>query len=145
MITLYNTKSARNDINKNLTKLSSFEMVIKDDINILSPLIVLTSDNFVIECNYIYISDFKRYYFVDDKTFSNDGRVFLQLNVDVLQTYKNEIMQLDVIVINNELNGNRYLNNGEYYVNQCTEFSQILNFPNGFKDIADFILITAGG
>ena len=47
--------------------------------------------NDLFECNYAYIPDFHRYYFIDDVQYNNPIWVF-NLTVDVLATYKDDIL-----------------------------------------------------
>lgn len=44
-----------------------------------------------LECNYAYIDDFKRYYFIDNWTFDGRGKWIASMTVDAMATYKTEI------------------------------------------------------
>lgn len=44
-----------------------------------------------LECNYAYIDDFKRYYFIDNWTFDGRGKWIASMTVDAMATYKTAI------------------------------------------------------
>ena len=86
---IYNNNSNTNVINKNITLVDTLEFNLKADNSILQPILVLKNYN---SGNYCYIKEFKRYYYINDIRVLNGGIYQLQLDVDVLMTYKNEIM-----------------------------------------------------
>ena len=59
-----------------------------------TPTISLQLDSFtdVINFNYIYILELRRYYYVVDSTIREDGFVQLQCKVDVLKSFKTDIL-----------------------------------------------------
>lgn len=86
---IYNNNSNNNVINKNITLVNEIYFNLKSDNSILQPILILKN---YIGGNYCYIDKFKRYYFINDVRLLNGGLYELQLNVDVLMTYKDEIM-----------------------------------------------------
>lgn len=60
-----------------------------------------------INCNYAYISDFNRYYFVTE-IFAENGYCVYNLTIDVLKTYENEINNINAYVVRNEYINNNY-------------------------------------
>lgn len=67
----------------------SFDIVLIEPTSIISPAIALRHEN-PTGYNYAYISTFKRYYFVNDWTYSG-GRWIARLNCDVLASWKDYI------------------------------------------------------
>lgn len=64
----------------------------KENGSLLTPFIILSTNNVSISsCNYCYIENINRYYFINDIIILDDNRLQLQLNIDVLYTYKNSI------------------------------------------------------
>lgn len=64
----------------------------KENGSLLTPFIILSANNVNISsCNYCYIENINRYYFINDIIILDNNRVQLQLNIDVLYTYKNSI------------------------------------------------------
>ena len=96
-IDLYTTDSAKNVLNKRLTKVKTIDgTILEYDQNVDNLRISLyTSDIF----NYVYIPDFKRYYFVNDVSISENGIKIYDLACDLLMTFadivKQSIIKLD--------------------------------------------------
>lgn len=64
---------------------------------------VLSNDEIKLDrVNYAYIELFKRFYFIDDIIFKNDGIIELHMTVDVLNTYKDQIADSQQEVIRSE-------------------------------------------
>ena len=61
------------------------------------------------EANYCYISDFGRYYYIREKTCDANGLYTLVLNVDVLMSFKSDILTQKGIVSKQEGIYNMYL------------------------------------
>lgn len=75
------------------TPAQTFDCKLKNDTSIISPIIELMkpsniSWSTILGFNYCYISDFSRYYFVQDLTFKTNSIVEIQLTVDVLASFK---------------------------------------------------------
>ena len=92
---LYITKDAANVINKTLQSVAVVPVTLKGKLDILNPTISLhiTDDlaTKMLSCNYCYIDEFKRYFFINDIKVL--GKVVeLSLEVDVLETYRSEIL-----------------------------------------------------
>lgn len=146
-IDILQTSSANNVINKNVVSVKSgVSCNVKEPISIINPVVVLSFDVETLKANYAYIPDYKRYYYIGDIIPLTGGRIELHLSVDVLYSFKNDILN-SVAIIDKQQNsnkGNVYLNDGTY-VTQEKEFHSIINYPNGFLDSGEYILITCGG
>ena len=86
---IYNNNSNTNVLNKNITLVSTLDFSLKTDNSILQPVLILKN---YISGNYCYIEQFKRYYYITDIKLLTGGLYQLQLDVDVLMTYKDVIM-----------------------------------------------------
>lgn len=143
-IILYVNNSEKNKIGKNLTNDFSLSGTLRDATDIINP-IILVELNEIANYNYCYISNFKRYYFITDITVIRTGLYAISLSVDVLESFKSDIKNLSVILLNTENVGlNNYLPS-QVFRNNVKSKTDILNFPNGLNDSGEFILITAGG
>jgi len=92
-ITLYKTTDQNNTINKNLTDPLEININLKRSEDQERPRLLLQNDNDKYKgYNYAYIDFFKRYYFVESTSNNNDRIIELQLETDVLETYKNDIL-----------------------------------------------------
>ena len=120
-------------------------MLIKNETNITRPTIILTGD-ISNNMNYVYIPKFNRYYYIVDKKSINNEMYEIFLEVDVLMSFKEIILNLHCIIDKQQdlSNINKYYNDGSFIVSS-KEFIKTINFPNGFNENGEFILITAGG
>lgn len=145
-VTLYKNNSENNVIGKNLTYLSSITAVNKEIISVENPTIVLSYSGDMNNVNYIYIEDFDRYYFVNEVRGLNGNMYQIACNVDVLESFKNDIKQLTAVIDKQEnvALANKYFNDGSFNVS-CKEMLQTFNFPEGFNNNGEFILIACGG
>ena len=93
-IIFYKTLSKPNEINKVLQNSFTITGNFKTDTDIIKPIIKVlnTTDFNIFEYNYCYISELKRYYFIEDITILADKLFFISLSLDVLYTYKNAIL-----------------------------------------------------
>lgn len=141
-ITLYNNTSEKNKINKVLEHIADLTGSLKDSTSISHPQIILEYNN--VNFNYCYIDEFSRYYFVTDIIVLANNLIRVILSVDVLESFKNEILNQNVIIEKNTFDIDKYLPDENWKVNVKTK-TDIINFPNGLLDSGEFILITAGG
>ena len=142
-IKLYISSDETNKIDKTITNEIVLTGTIKDETSVINPIILIEADNLT-QYNYCYIPLFKRYYFIKDITVVRNNLFRLFLDIDVLMSYKDEILNLDCIVNKQENYSTPYINdNSRIYENR--NFTSIINFRNGFDDDGNFILMTAGG
>lgn len=143
-ITFYKNNSEDNKLDKDLTQIISMNGDLKNETSIINPVIRIigSMDNYA-DCNYMYISAFKRYYFIRDIRSVRNGVLEITAHVDVLMSYKDQIKNCTGIVARNENDYNLYLDDGIFkcYSNPMI---QTFNFPNGFKSF-NYILAVAGG
>lgn len=107
-ITLFQNVSERNQMDKALTKVKDIDGKFKQSTNIMSPVLVLSYATLP-DFNYIYIEELARYYFVDSITSINEGLWQINCSEDVLETYRNGILDLTAYVTRNENEYNDYI------------------------------------
>lgn len=98
IISFYDLKDDSNVINKNKTLLSTLTIKMKRNDSVINPIIIITRKNFPIECNYCFIDGTNRFYFVDSSNELNNDLIELHLYVDVLETYKDEILNSNATI-----------------------------------------------
>lgn len=140
-IILYNNKSENNQINKVLSNSTTITGTLRDETDYITPSILIATDptNF----NYIYIENFKRYYFINRTETIRTGLWRISCNVDVLESFKDEILSLEVIIDKQETVGNQFKDDGSI-VMENRRFNKTYNFSGGFNESGELILITAG-
>ncbi len=131
-------------INKKLTPGQSFQGQARDEVNIMSPIIRFDT-NEILQYNYAYIPEFNRYYYVTDRNAFREGLFDVTLAVDVLMSFATDIAQLVVVADKQSMeeNGDEYIDDSSL-VAENVMFQTVYNYPNGFNDKGEFILITAG-
>lgn len=123
---------------------NTFVGVPRDEISVMNP-IVRFEDERILRYNYAYIPELQRYYAIVDRTAYRDGIWDITFAVDVLMSFRRDIMALSAVVDRQsmEKHGDEYIDDGSL-VAENVMFQQVYEFPNGFNNTAEFILITAG-
>lgn len=148
-ITLYKNVSDKRNLNKNITEIKTVSAIAKGDINIISPTLII--QYFSTDFNYCYISEFNRYYYVNSISLLNGQRIQLELSVDVLMSYKEEIKNLTVNILRYENIEPTYLADSRIPLYSDTlqkviEFPEnIFNLESPSENSKNFLLTVAGG
>lgn len=102
-ITLYQNTGENNRVDKTnyLTSVGSINGTLRSECSILRPSIIIAQDTLP-TFNYVYIAVFGRYYFVTGITSVNFGLWRIELNTDVLMTYKEGVKALTAIIARQE-------------------------------------------
>ena len=145
LVKLYQNTSPNNKIGKTLNQETTFEGSLRDSSKVVKPVIMIETNNLT-NFNYAYIPEFNRYYYIREIESYRTGFWLITLEVDVLETYKNQIMGLDCIIEATEsYGGNDYLSNSESWVSSVKAKTDIIRFNSGLLEDGEYILITAGG
>lgn len=142
----YNTSDDR-VINKQLLETvenNIFSGVVRDEVSVMNP-IIRFEDDAILRYNYAYIPSFERYYTIVDRTAYRQGVWDVTFAVDVLMSFRRDICDLNVVVEKQSMleNGNQYIDDGSL-VSENVMFQSVYEFPEGFNDTGEYILITAG-
>ena len=134
-------------IDKTLTLVRTYSNAdIVGDMSIQSPIISLQLDSFtdVINFNYIYIPELRRYYYVENSTIREDGFVQIQCRVDVLKSFKTDILDSTQYVDRQENKCSYQVPDNGYTIKSNRNLT-IKNFGNPIiVPNDDFILTTFG-
>lgn len=133
IVQFYNNISENIRVDKTdyITLLYTYDCLLKQSTSILTPTLILNviagvvsyndipivddNNNIVaygldiFNCNYVYIPQFKRYYYISNITSINNNIWSIDLNIDVLMSYKDEILKLNGMIARNEFIYNDYL------------------------------------
>ena len=146
-VILYNTTSDNRVLSKSITLIKEIDAELKDADDVISPTLKIQRFKDWEKVNYIYIKSFNRYYYVNTIKQLLGNTILLDCSVDVLMSNKNAIRNLTCIIDKQENSSttysDKYLDDGSF-ITECRTFNSILNFPQGFNDDGEFILITAG-
>lgn len=145
-IVLYKNNSEDYALNKSLSaQITLDSCVFKDASSVENPNIVISTDTDITECNYMYIADLHRYYFIREIGVVRAGVYYIRGHVDVLSTYASEIKACSAIISRQENLFNMYLDDPEF---KTLNKSQVVTkkFSNGaFSKNMHYILVVAGG
>lgn len=143
-VIFYFNQSDYRVINKTLSDGGTFEGVLRDGCSLMNPSIEFEKAD-VLRYNYCYIPAFNRYYSVQSIDCVRDGLWLVNMDVDVLMSFRGDIYKLNSVVDKQSSTaiGNEYIDDSSL-VAENLMFSKVYNFEGGFNDTAQYILITAG-
>ena len=130
----------------------------QESIDLLNPTIELeptatsTVAKILKECNYCYVSDFGRYYFIDNMSCKSGTRIELQLSIDPLMSWETEILAMTegIVERNAKTDGsNLFLDDSELHIYnnpniQTYKFDYAAGNTYEFGN-QNFVLAVAGG
>lgn len=97
-VTLYKNKSDNNVVSKQLETIATYTGAIaRDSMDVQDPVITVAA-NSIGETNYIYIQENNRYYFVKNFNKIRNGFFALYCHVDVLMSFKDDILMNYAII-----------------------------------------------
>lgn len=145
LIKLYHNNSPNNKIGKSLNSEVTYTGSLRDSSKIIKPSVLIEAES-ISGYDYAYIPDFDRYYFIKEKTSYRTGLWMIDMEVDVLETYKNDIKNLHCIIeATEDYKGSNYLSNSDSWVTSVKAKTDIITFSSGLLNNGEYILITAGG
>lgn len=98
-VTISMTKSDNDVMNKRLFNDRTVECELMNT-NMLNPKLKLSAD--FLDYNYVWISKFKRFYFVTSVDVLPGNHIVMSCHIDTLMTYKAQIAEMEVHVVRNE-------------------------------------------
>lgn len=140
---MYNLSDAR-CINKRLVDPASYQGQMRDEVSIMNPVILIEMES-IPRYNYAYIPELERYYMVDDITVYREGLIYVTLSVDVLMSFKRDILSSIAVVDKQSMreNGDEYIDDGSLVTDNLM-FTTITEYSAGFNDSVEYVLIVAG-
>lgn len=151
--TIFKTKSAPNVVNKTLTEVVTFdEVLFKEDTSLLNPTIIINgvsnASSYTIEdigtSNYFSIPKVNRYYFITDITMMSGGRVAISGKVDVLMSFKADILGSTQLIVRQEKKNNNYLIDTDIPLSSKKQVIEH-EFGDSIVDSGYYILAVNGG
>lgn len=158
-IDLCQTASPNNKVNKTIDVINQVNGQLRKGTSIIDPVIIVVTDNnfrWRKGLNYAYIPEFGRYYYVTNilavyGTYDAEGpwpdpAQFweLHMHVDVLMSYKDEILAQTAIVARQESTYNLMLDDGSFMTYQNPKIQTKL-FSNAAPfETQEFVLVVAG-
>lgn len=149
-ITLYKMTQDKKVVNKVLNAadtIASLTASFKDESTITDPVIEVAYGSDYLKANYMYISDFGRYYFIQ-QTIVSEQRVIYVCHVDVLKSYASQIQSMRALISRSEQNYNMYLND-KYFKVLNYKNDEVFRFPEDSRHkftnkFYSYVLVVAG-
>lgn len=117
----YVNHSDKLKVEKDLSQiLTNKTITIIEPVDIFNPVIKLSKEIGSLSFNYLYISDFNRYYFITEPPTWREGFYEVKLHCDVLMSFKRSFYKKQAIIKRNSRNYNLYLND---------DHMKMLNYP----------------
>lgn len=145
-ITLYVNNSERQAISKNLSNGITLTGSLRNESSVINPTILIETTN-PSSYNYAYIPEFGRYYFITDMVSVRTNLWRVSMSVDVLMSFAQSILNLDVIVSDasiGDADSPTYMSGNVWQTTVKTK-TDVIQFPSGLLDDGEYILITSGG
>ena len=141
---LYRTRDDENVINKDLEYIHTMNIVLKSNVSIVSPIIILKRVEGVdlFSSNYCYLDELNRYYFIREIEIMNNDNVRMMLECDVLESFKQDILNSVSEVNRNMKHGDYHSTNVETDVRKTTE---IYKSDVSVEGVRTIVLTTIGG
>lgn len=142
LVQLYVNKSNNNVLNKDITLLKEIECQIKEPCSIEKPILIVK--DFPFSCNYVFIENLNRYYYVNDITMLNNGISQVTFNEDFLMSNKENLLNVNALCLRNENASLTYQLDDNLPIS--TEIlTECYQFTNGFSDKLQYVLTVLGG
>lgn len=135
-IYFYKTSSESNRLEKVLENATILTGSLKSNFDLINPVTQVTTN--ILDFNYCYIPFLKRYYFIDKIEIARTNLYTLYLKLDVLQTYKEQIKELKVVLSGSQ--SNPYYRNYIDGVDVRTDYETHM-FENNFNENGEIVLI----
>lgn len=160
-VTLHKMTSAANVVNKEIQEIATVTGVFRKPTSMLDPVLIIEHDNGEIwrkGYNYLYIQEFKRYYYVtnliavqgnydlDPAPVGGNPRQLWEVHahVDVLMSFQDEIKEQNAIVARQEAKYNLMLDDGVFMCYQNPKIqTKLFSVADPFET-QEFVLIVAG-
>lgn len=142
-IKLYRTNSPKNKVSKTLSLIADITGESNESINEHNISFILSKtylDN-VKNSNYLFSTTTEKYYYIENYEIKNQT-IILSCKIDVLMSYKTQILSQTCTISKNEKYSNSYLYDDGY---QLLSYKNIVTktFPHGLTDNS-IILMTVG-
>lgn len=121
--TFFKNLSDNRYVDKNIVELYNTVVQFKQDTSLTEPVLKIVGVDFVnlAECNYCFIPDLKRYYYITNITYTQGRVAEISCHVDVLMSFKSSYRQLSATVERQESRYNTYLTDDSFLTNNKTQ------------------------
>ena len=144
---LMNTSADKRYLSKSVSVVKKVTCKIKEGTSIINPTVIIKklSDGHIRKCNYAHISEFGRYYFINDITEAPANQLEISMHVDVLKTYSSQIRGISTLILRQENVYSPYYEDKEALV-RVNRFREKKNIGTvGGNDTNYYLTVNNGG
>ena len=144
---LMNTSADKRYLSKSTSLIKRVTCKIKEGTSIINPTVIIKklSDGHIRKCNYAHISEFGRYYFINDITEAPANQLEISMHVDVLKTYAAQIRGISTLILRQENVFSPYYEDKEALV-RVNRFREKKNIGTvGGSDMTYYLTVNNGG
>lgn len=143
---LMNTSADKRYLSKSTSVVKKVNCKIKEGTSIINPTVIIgkMSASSIRKCNYAYISDFGRYYFINDIIETTANQLEISMHVDVLKTYASQIRSISTLILRQEHVYSPYYEDKEALV-RVNRFREKKNIGTVGKSDTDYYLTVNNG
>lgn len=151
--TFYFNKSDKQHVTKEIEPIAECNFIFKEPTNITNPVLKISGaeivDQILTQSNYVYIDKLNRYYYITDMMIVRNNLLEITCKVDVLMSFKEQILQQKAIIERNAKEYNIYLDDSEFTF-QANPIIKTKKFPNNpflnsYGEIEPKYLLTIAG
>lgn len=141
---LYTNFSDNQHIEKDIRLLGETTFTLKEYTSVVDPVLIVKLDTAVISSlNYVYIEEFKRYYYVTNISAKQNGLWELSCHCDVLMSFADKIKEQVCLVSRQEYDYNLNLSDPRLKC-EAAPITEIVEFPQGFSFDWSYVMVILG-
>ena len=144
-VILYTNTKPLNNLSRSLSAVGTITGTLREGCSILNPDITVEYNGAYLAANYAYIADFGRYYYFREAPTIQGKTMVLHLHVDVLYTYRAQIMAASCIAERSSSNFDLMLPDSAY-AEEAGYYYHSVSLPYSFRpDAGTYIISVTGG
>lgn len=144
---LMTTSADKRYLSKSTSVIKTVNCKIKQGTSIINPTVIISklTAGHIRQCNYAHISDFGRYYFINNITETTANQLEISMHVDVLKTYAQQIRGISTLILRQEHVFSPYYEDKETLV-RVNRFREKKNIGTvGGADTNYYLTVNNGG
>ena len=139
---LYKYKGLKNILNKEIKDGVKAVCCLKQSESVINPSLIFALENSrILDYNYLYLQELKRYYFVESIDIMKNNVFCFNLKEDVLMSFKDSILNAECIITKSENPNSDFVNCNISQNETVTEIS----IDDKFNHNGNLILVTSIG
>lgn len=142
---MYQTNSDPKCMRKSLNHIGEVGFFLKGEGSLLELDVLLLISDYIYDCNYVFIPQWNRYYFVERPTVISNEHMSLHLVQDVLQTWAGQLESINAIIVRQENIYDPFIHDNMYKVwtHKFIQSKVLGEFSR--EEVDSYVVTTTGG